>query len=82
MREDVERTIPKKGRREVPLTEKAKAFLEANRHSPVVYGSATHVPGEPECPENCTGLRLTLHNGRTFTLRSRDLQGVKPRWRP
>lgn len=63
------------------LSAKAKEFVAANKLSPVVYGAVTHLPGEAERPENVTGCRYTLENGRTFTLKSGELRRIEPRWK-
>lgn len=55
----------------LPLTDKAKAFLEANAASPVVYGS-----GRPE-----GGAYYRLTNGRTFRLSLFECRSLPaPKW--
>lgn len=63
------------------MSDKAAEFREANQQSPVVYGAATHIPGEREAPESVTGCRYTLENGRTFTLSSEQCRQVTPIWK-
>jgi ABC-type uncharacterized transport system substrate-binding protein len=63
------------------MTPKSQSFVAENKKSPVVYGAATHIPGEAEAPENVTGCRYTLENGRTFTLTSAECRTVKPKWK-
>lgn len=57
------------------MTHKAAKFLEANKRSPVVYGSVTGPDGAP------TGCYYRLADGKTFELTSAELRSMPPpRW--
>lgn len=59
------------------MTGKALRFVDANRESPIVYGSVIGAGG-------ATGRAATifyrLANGRTFKLTAAECGMVKPRW--
>lgn len=55
------------------MTENAKAFLAANKRSPVVSGSAIGRGGE--------GATYTLRSGKSFTLSREECEQIgPPRW--
>jgi hypothetical protein len=58
------------------MTYRLAKFIEANRESPVVYGSVTGPEGSP------TGCFYRLADDRTFELTSAELRLLpeRPRW--
>lgn len=54
------------------MTGKALRFVDANRESPIVYGSAIGRGGQ--------GIFFRLADGRTFKLTAPELRTIKPRW--
>jgi hypothetical protein len=54
------------------VTGKALLFADANRESPIVYGSVIGRGGQ--------GVFYRLANGRTFKLTAAECGMVKPRW--
>jgi hypothetical protein len=57
------------------MTHRAHRFVEANKQSPVVYGSVTGPEGAP------TGCYYRLADGKTFELTSAELGSMPaPRW--
>lgn len=64
------------------MTHKANLFIEANKRSPVVYGSViTDRRFRGDGPPPSRGCCYRLANGETFRLALRDVRAVgQPRW--